>query len=78
MKPNLLIFAATLLAATSLTASEGKATLKNPPSQKVTTVQPKPAPPVARVRWQIPSERPCESTACRPVRFAWSPTAPGS
>jgi len=24
------------------------------------------------------AERPCDSTACRPQRFAWSPTAPGS
>ena len=23
-------------------------------------------------------DRPCDSTACRPQRFAWSPTAPGA
>ncbi|MEQ1858804.1 MAG: hypothetical protein ABMA13_02600 [Chthoniobacteraceae bacterium] len=32
-----------------------------------------------RVVWTAPSNaKPCDSTACRPIRFAWSPTAPGS
>ena len=35
------------------------------------------AKPAARV-WHRSSEQPCDSTACRPFRFAWSPVAPGA
>jgi hypothetical protein len=28
--------------------------------------------------WRRSSEQPCDSSACRPFRFAWSPVAPGA
>jgi hypothetical protein len=28
--------------------------------------------------WQRSTDQPCDSSACRPFRFAWSPVAPGA
>jgi len=28
--------------------------------------------------WRRVTDQPCDSTACRPFRFAWSPVAPGA
>lgn len=28
--------------------------------------------------WRRSADQPCDSTACRPFRFAWSPVAPGA
>lgn len=86
MKKVTLHFAAAFIAAGTLLGAEGKPVVPvNPssraPAARMTTassVAPnKTANPAAPVRWLALSERPCDSTACRMVRFPWS-SVPGS
>ena len=44
------------------------------PAVKKTAVAVKKAPRF----WQRSADQPCDSSACRPFRFAWSPVAPGA
>ena len=37
-----------------------------------------PAKPAPRAWWRRTSDQPCDSSTCRPFRFAWSPVAPGA
>jgi len=77
MKSISLLLIAASLAGAPVFAAEGKATTKTKTEARATAAAKAKGPRTA-LRWQFGSERPCDSTACRPVRFAWSPTAPGS
>jgi hypothetical protein len=46
-------------------------------ARKVAAVEPKKKPSTFMERWRRTSDRPCDSLACRPQKFAWAPTAPG-
>ncbi len=86
MKKVTMHFAAAFIAAGTLLGAEGKPVVPVNPSARVpatrTTTAPAAAPrkttnTAAPVRWLALSDRPCDSTACRMVRFPWS-SVPGS
>jgi len=80
MKPNssLPLLLLTLAFGLQVSAAEDPGKAERP---RVTSDRPasRVAAPTPAIKWPSVSQaRPCDSTACRPVRFAWSPTAPGS
>jgi hypothetical protein len=84
MKTMTLHLAAAFMAAGTLLGADAKNTVPTAPvrstssrTQTVQTVQAKPASNVTPVRWLAVSDRPCDSAACRAVRFPWS-SVPGS
>lgn len=83
-----LTMACLLLAVASVTSYAGDTTPKTEPNASRPAEKPAAERPAAPARVELPAtgvkwtnivpNRPCDSTACRPVRFAWAGNAPGS
>gem|GEM_PF-4080405 len=81
MKPNspLLFLVLTVAFGWAAGAAEDRGKAEVRPKGSAGRPAARAATPAPAVKWPSISEaRPCDSTACRPVRLVWSPTAPGS
>ena len=67
-----------LVVAAVTTACAGESAASKPATRKPAATVAAKKPFYSDREWRHAWDRPCDSSACRPQRFAWAPIAPGA